>query len=105
VTGRSSRFAKILDRRVSLDDVEEWLESGNGASPVAAVAVAGGTTVTAFTTGEPTVLEPVRQEIIAALTVPTFTIAVRHLAALPRTANGKVDYSQLEQLAERRCPA
>lgn len=102
VTGRSSRFAKILDRRVSLDDIEEWLGSGSGASPVAAIAVAEGTMIAAFTTDEPTALEPVRQEVIAALAAPASTISVRQLAAMPRTANGKVDYALLAQLARRR---
>ncbi len=99
VTGRLSRFAKILDRRVSLDDIEEWFESGSGAAPVAAVAVAGSTMIVAFTTDEPAVLEPVRLEITAALAVPASAVTVRRLAAVPRTANGKVDYARLEQLA------
>ncbi|WP_329007462.1 AMP-binding protein [Micromonospora rifamycinica] len=97
VTGRSSRFAKVLDRRVSLDDVEEWC---GPVGQVAAVATAGGAPIVVFTTRDPDTLEPARREIAGTLGVPVAMVVVRRLAAMPRTAAGKLDYSALDQMVD-----
>lgn len=67
VIGRSSRFAKVLGRRVSLDDVEEWF---GPVGRVAAVAGPDDSAIVIFTTEEPATLELLRQEVAATLGAP-----------------------------------
>lgn len=102
IAGRSSRFAKLLDHRVSLDDIEEWF---GPPGRVAAVAAGGGTVIVIFTTSDPAALEPVRQEIVGTLGAPASAVLIRQVAAIPKTVNVKVDYSALERRAELECTA
>jgi acyl-CoA synthetase (AMP-forming)/AMP-acid ligase II len=95
VTGRSSRFAKVLDRRVSLDDVEEWFQL---ADRCVAVAGADGRApaIVVFTTCPLDALEPARRALTAALAAPSSTVAICPIDDIPRTINGKVDYARLQ---------
>jgi len=98
VAGRSSRFAKLLDQRVSLDDIEEWFGPPGRA---AAVAAPGDAAIVVFTASDPAALEPVRREIASALGVPAASIRVRPVAAIPQTVNGKTDYPALVRRVQR----
>jgi acyl-CoA synthetase (AMP-forming)/AMP-acid ligase II len=100
VTGRSARFVKLLDHRVSLDDVEEWFQSA-GSSAVVAAYVAGSATIVVFTEDRSGCAEAVRRAAAGAVGVPKSTIVVHRVEAIPQTANGKVDYATLEREAAR----
>lgn len=95
VTGRSSRFVKVNDRRVSLDDVEEWFQLGDGCAAVAD----GMEAIVVFTTSRGARLETSRRALAATLGAPGSAVRTAHISAIPRTASGKVDYAQLEELA------
>jgi acyl-coenzyme A synthetase/AMP-(fatty) acid ligase len=100
VTGRSSRFTKVADRRVSLDDVEEWLGCGQDCAAVAA----GGESpaILIFAAGREDRIGPASRALAAALGAPPSAIAVRQVESLPRTAAGKVDYGRLQRMAAAR---
>jgi acyl-CoA synthetase (AMP-forming)/AMP-acid ligase II len=95
VTGRSSRFVKLLDRRLSLDDVEEWFRL-----PDRCAAVPGGPEkIVVFTAGQADGLEDSCRALAAALDAPISAIRTQVIEAIPRMENGKVDYIRLEELA------
>jgi acyl-coenzyme A synthetase/AMP-(fatty) acid ligase len=100
VTGRSSRFAKVMDRRVSLDDVEERL--GPPGSCAAVTAPDDDSSIVVFTTERTTDLEAPRQALAEALGAPVSVVQVRQVSGIPLTINGKVDYARLRQQAVRR---
>lgn len=98
VSGRSSRFTKVQDHRVSLDDVEEWFGRGD---ECAAVALHGeNPAIMVFAAGGGDRLDQARKAMAAALGAPPSAIAVRTVAVIPRTANGKVDYGSLQRMAQ-----
>lgn len=98
VTGRSSRFVKLLDRRLSLDDVEEWFRL-----PDRCAAVPGGREViVVFTVDQSDKLEESRRALTAALDAPISAIQTQTIEAIPRMVNGKVDYVRLEELAKEK---
>jgi acyl-CoA synthetase (AMP-forming)/AMP-acid ligase II len=97
VTGRSSRYAKVLDRRVSLDDVEEWF--GVPGSCAAVTAPGDDAVIVIFTTRALQDLEGPSRELIASIGAPRSTLRLRPVAAIPLTLSGKVDYAQLQHKA------
>ena len=97
ITGRASRYIKLLDRRIGLDDIEDWFGSSDRC---AAVRPRRHEQVTVFTTREPKELEAGRDELAEALSVPNGLLVLRRLSELPLTANGKTDYAALTRLAE-----
>jgi acyl-coenzyme A synthetase/AMP-(fatty) acid ligase len=103
VTGRSSRFAKVMDRRVSLDDVEDCL--GPPGSCAAVTAPDDDTLIVVFTTKRTTDLEAPRRSLAEALGAPVSVFQVRQVSGIPLTINGKVDYAQLRQQAAHRAMA
>ena len=97
VTGRSSRFTKILDRRVCLDDIEEWLERPGRCAVV--TGPPGGAAIVVFTTKSPRALRSGCQALTASLGIPAASVEVREISAIPRAAGGKIDYGQLAKAA------
>lgn len=95
ITGRSSRFTKILDRRISLDDLEEWLGSREY-SCAALTTPSGGSTIVIFTTRLTDEIKSRRDELALALGIPESHIQLRVMDTLPVTVSGKVDYAKLE---------
>jgi acyl-coenzyme A synthetase/AMP-(fatty) acid ligase len=100
VTGRSSRFVKILDRRVSLDDVEEWFQLPGRCAAVPGRRAA----IVVFTTSQDGALEASRRALTVALGAPASAVQVQTIGTIPRTVNGKVDYAELEQAAASQGP-
>jgi acyl-coenzyme A synthetase/AMP-(fatty) acid ligase len=97
VAGRASRFVKILDHRVSLDDVEEWF-----GMPGRCAAIAGqgpGPAITVFTTASPGELRAPHRSLADTLGIPRPSIDIRQVSAIPGTVNGKVDYALLARVA------
>lgn len=88
VTGRLKRIAKMLGRRVSLDELERL------ADPAAVVAPADDH-VQLVVDRAPESVEPQRRRIVALLGVPDRNVTVRGVDALPRTHSGKTDYAAL----------
>lgn len=105
VTGRSSRYTKILDRRISLDDVEEWFDPPSALAAVAAPhqtvseATAAKAAIVVYTTGEVEAMDGARRALTAALEIPSSAVELRSVEAIPRTDSGKVDYARLERAA------
>lgn len=95
VTGRSSRFVKVLDRRVSLDDVEDWFQLPGRCAAVPGRRAA----IVVFTTSQGGALEASRRALAAALGAPSSAVQVQTIGTIPRTVNGKVDYAELERAA------
>jgi acyl-CoA synthetase (AMP-forming)/AMP-acid ligase II len=94
LTGRSKRIAKVFGKRVSLDDVDQWLQSSaDGAS------VAGDDGVIVFTTS----VDPasVRTALATHLHVHPTGVQVVHIDEIPLMPSGKVDYRQLTQRAQQ----
>jgi acyl-CoA synthetase (AMP-forming)/AMP-acid ligase II len=96
VTGRASRFTKVLDRRVSLDDVEDWFRDGG---PCAAVPADDGDAIVVFTTGDPAALDGARRALAKTLGTSNRTITLRAVDRIPATDTGKVGYAWLEEMA------
>jgi acyl-CoA synthetase (AMP-forming)/AMP-acid ligase II len=90
LTGRRKRIAKVLGLRISLDDVERLFEDAG-----VTAAVDGGDRVLLFTDGPTERLESARAPVAAELGIPASLVAIRRVARLPRTSNGKLDYRAL----------
>jgi acyl-CoA synthetase (AMP-forming)/AMP-acid ligase II len=90
LTGRRKRIAKVLGLRISLDDVERLFEDAG-----VTAAVDGGDRVLLFTDGPTERLESARVPVAAELGIPAALVTIRRVPALPRTANGKLDYRSL----------
>lgn len=90
LTGRRKRIAKVLGLRISLDDVERLFEDAG-----VTAAVDGGDRVLLFTDGPTDRLESARVPVASELGIPASLVAIRRVARLPRTANGKLDYRAL----------
>lgn len=92
ITGRRSRFGKILGLRIDLDRIESELGSGS------VRAVAPGARLHLFTddAGSAERLPGLVDGIVA---LPRASVRVHRVDELPRTPNGKVDYATLNDWA------
>jgi acyl-CoA synthetase (AMP-forming)/AMP-acid ligase II len=92
LTGRTKRIVKVLGVRTSLDDLERMVER-----PDHPAAVICGTddVVHLVGAGDAAVHEQQRRELVESLGVPSRHVVFRHVACLPRTPGGKVDYQAL----------
>jgi amino acid adenylation domain-containing protein len=105
--GRRDHMVKIRGHRVELGDIEAALETHPGIHESAVVPIGTGVEarLTAFVVGRPdsppSLLEIKRH---CAERLPRYMIVddVRHLAALPRTRNGKVDRIALARVSDPR---
>jgi len=90
LTGRTRRIAKVFGKRVSLDDVDQWLQAEAGGA-----SVGGDDGVIVFTTSsDPSAL---RAGLAAHLHVHPTGVRVVAVDEIPLMANGKVDYQELTQ--------
>ncbi len=97
IAGRASRFVKILDHRVSLDDVEEWFGMPGRCAAIAGKG--GGPSITVFATASPGELLVPHRSLADTLGIPRRSIEIRQVDAIPGTASGKVDYAFLQRVA------
>jgi acyl-CoA synthetase (AMP-forming)/AMP-acid ligase II len=88
LTGRSKRIVKIFGKRVSLDDVDQWLQRS-----VDGVSVQGNDAVVLFVKGE--VPSTLRAELAGYLHVHPSGVKAISLETIPLLSSGKVDYQTL----------
>ena len=95
ISGRTKRISKVSGYRVDLDEVEARL-APNGPTAV----VGTDEVIVVFCEyGDEDSLRELRMELAHALSLHYQVILFRRVEALPRTANGKLDYAALEVLA------
>ena len=93
LTGRANRIGKVFGVRVSLDDIEALV------ADAPAGAVADGDRVVVFIESADTAACRESARTLAVRTrLPAPGLDVRSIEQLPRRANGKIDYSMLEEL-------
>ena len=91
ITGRISRFLKVMGNRVSLDHVEA-LMAAEGAS----VTAVGRDDWLCVVTEDPDQdLDLLKARLVEHISAPPSAMAVRHLPAIPRSESGKVLYRKL----------
>lgn len=94
LVGRLNRFAKLFGRRISLEDIERILERE---FQTAMAVLEGDNELEVFS--EPSdsiVADAVIHFLAAHLSVPPKAISLNFLPAIPRTSNGKKNYSALK---------
>lgn len=100
ITGRKTRVAKVCGLRIHLDELERWL-----ARVGRVVAVQRGPHLTLVRVDQTVWSDEALLRIVAErLSLPATAIEIRHLATLPRTVNGKIDYPRLVETISRRAP-
>ncbi|HEX4168047.1 MAG TPA: AMP-binding protein [Bryobacteraceae bacterium] len=93
-TGRAKRDMKLFGIRINLDEVEALLRA-HGPTAV----VKNGEKLVAYCEqGDAETLTNLRNELAVKLSVHRTALDFRHIANIPVTPNGKIDYRQLEQL-------
>jgi acyl-CoA synthetase (AMP-forming)/AMP-acid ligase II len=93
-TGRSKRDMKLFGIRVNLDEVEAILRVHG---PTAVIG-RGDKLVAYCEHGTEQALNNLRHELAAKLNIHWQALDFRHIASIPITSNGKIDYRTLEQL-------
>lgn len=98
IAGRMSRFVKIVGKRISLDEIERWLEQQGapaavgGSDEVIAVAVARH--------GNPAEL---KQRLLQRFGLPAMAVEAAVLDPLPTLASGKIDHRSVLRLVREAC--
>lgn len=95
LTGRLNRFLKLFGKRVSLSDVECWLQ----ARGYLCAATGRDDRLLVAIEGEPMACDELQREIAGWLKVPPSSVLLR-VQPLPRRSNMKVDYPALLALLE-----
>jgi acyl-CoA synthetase (AMP-forming)/AMP-acid ligase II len=98
LAGRMSRFVKIVGKRISLDEIEHWLEQQG-----VVVAVAGSDEVIAVAVarnGEPAAL---KVRLLQRFSLPAVAVEVARLDLLPTLASGKIDHRSVLRLVREAC--
>jgi acyl-coenzyme A synthetase/AMP-(fatty) acid ligase len=93
LTGRANRIGKVYGVRVNLDDIEILV----GDDPAGAVAD-GDRVVVFLESPETTACHDLARALAARMHLPVSGLNVRSIERLPRRANGKVDYSLLQEM-------
>jgi acyl-CoA synthetase (AMP-forming)/AMP-acid ligase II len=92
LTGRSKRIVKIFGKRVSLDDVDQWVQARTDG-----VAVQGNDAVVLFVVGEADA--GLRTDLAEFLHVHPTGVRVVELDDIPLMSSGKIDYQELNRRA------
>jgi acyl-coenzyme A synthetase/AMP-(fatty) acid ligase len=92
IHGRKHRFAKLFGQRIALDD----LEIIAGAVTQVAAIEYDDKIIVVHTEKDTAVNEKVKSALLTATHLPPPCIEVRNVIALPRNANGKIDYHILK---------
>ncbi|MDJ0705374.1 MAG: AMP-binding protein [Leptolyngbyaceae cyanobacterium MO_188.B28] len=96
IVGRKKRFVKLYGLRISLDEVDGWLLD-HGYSAVSTRCNDALWILTTTANDAPVIRDAIANWLI----LPPTAINVGFIEAIPRKANGKVDFSQVTQLAEQ----
>ncbi|MCQ4630241.1 AMP-binding protein [Shinella sp. CPCC 100929] len=100
IVGRLKRLSKIAGLRIAHDAIEQALARDG----LDVVVTGTDSRLTAFFTGTARE-EEVRAKLAAASGLTLLHVATRRIPALPRTANGKLDYAALAALPPHEDPA
>lgn len=92
ITGRRSRFGKILGLRVDLDRIESEL------APTSVRAVAPGSRLHLFTE-DPEAVDRLPARVDGIVALSRAAVQAHRIKEVPRTPNGKVDYATLNSWA------
>ncbi len=93
VTGRKSRFAKILGLRVDLDEVEE----AAGAPAIPCAAVDAGSKIILFLEGaSDRDRSRCSKHLLSRINIEASALELRPIKELPRTPRAKIDYRELK---------
>ena len=95
ITGRTSRFVKIVGLRIGLDDIEIMLAS-QGYKTACAAADNGIVILTLNPDAEAVIKKIVRSEC----KIPANTISVHHTTEYPLLPSGKINYTTISALAK-----
>lgn len=95
LTGRSKRIVKVFGIRVSLDDIETWLQQFGGG-----VAVQANDKVGVFIFNGSSDISEVRSSLSTYLGLHQKGISVEFLEEVPLLSSGKIDIQMLQKLAE-----
>ena len=93
ITGRLKRFLKLFGKRFNLDDVESVL-ARHIASPIACF---GSDDLLQIAVEDSSTSDDVREMVCKLFDLPRTAVCVTAVTALPRTANGKLNYQALTQ--------
>lgn len=93
ITGRVKRFVKLFGTRINLDEVESILSKQMNV--IAKCAGVNDKQLAVFTTDANADTKAMAAFISAELKLHISVIKVQHIEAIPLTANGKVNYSEL----------
>jgi acyl-CoA synthetase (AMP-forming)/AMP-acid ligase II len=93
LTGRSKRIAKVFGLRINLDEVELMLRESGPAAVIASDDIVWG--LCAFGTEES--VARLRDELSRRLRIHRSALDLRHVADIPVSASGKVDYREVER--------
>jgi len=92
LTGRSKRIVKAFGVRVSLDDVDSWLQQRG-----TAVAVQGDDSIEVFVESHELEPQELRRELAAHLGLHPTGVRVSAIDKLPLLSSGKIDFVTLQQ--------
>ena len=95
--GRTKRIAKIAGMRISLDELEAH---AHGPGPVAAVSAGDEGAVVFCEWPADADFVGSQRELGRHLKLPPRSVCLRHIEALPKLPNGKVDYQTLQRTLE-----
>jgi acyl-CoA synthetase (AMP-forming)/AMP-acid ligase II len=96
LTGRSKRIAKVFGLRINLDEVEAMLRESGPAAVIASDDVIWG--LCAF--GTPDSVAELRESLSRRLRIHRSALDLRHVADIPVSSSGKVDYREIERWIE-----
>jgi long-subunit acyl-CoA synthetase (AMP-forming) len=93
ITGRISRFCKVLSLRINLDDIQEYF--GERRLEVLALESPPGNIALHYTAGNPADMEAHVTGLAQHLAIPKSMITFKQVTELGRTATGKLRYAQV----------
>lgn len=95
ITGRLKRFVKILDRRISLDDIESYLN--NKYADIDFACIGKDDRIFLFYTEMENMSDKEVSSLLdRSMKIPSRFVSFMHLKSLPRNETGKTDYRRLE---------
>lgn len=95
ITGRIKRFVKLFGNRISLDEVEALLKHNFGLEQVACIGLQDKFLLISF--AEPIDQPPISAYLFSQSGIHPSAVKWNPLAALPLTANGKINYPEISR--------
>lgn len=92
IVGRKKRLIKLFGKRISLDELENYLKDNCG---VSCVCIEKNEKLLIYLTDirQKVVVE---EELIKILKIPAMALCVQEISEIPRNSSGKIQYSKLE---------